>query len=171
MSIYNSYVCPRCRRDYPIFIPPSLRINRGLLTPFLRCPHCGQVSRQQIDIKRAVWLWPLIICFFVAVVYCLRMFLPRDARLLSLLVVVVSLLPVFIGYRFGLRLVSVDKSEARRSRARHWLAPTGGIVLCSLSFGYLTGDWANVVVGVFLGLVVWAFFYHRSRGNKRTGSE
>jgi hypothetical protein len=170
MRIFNSFVCPQCNNCFPIFIRPSLRINRGLLTPYLKCPECGQVCRQKINFRRALWIWPLTICFFVAVVYLLRMFLYSEARILYIIAVIVAFFPVFIGYRLGLKLVRVEKPDVRQRKSYKWFIPAGGLVLFSLLFGYYTRDWINVAIGIIVGLIVWAFFY-RFFGNKEKGKE
>jgi len=166
MSIPNSYVCPRCNNCFPIFIRPSLRINRGLLAPYLKCPKCGQVCRQKIDFMRAIWIWPLTICFFIAVISVLRMFLFSEARILYIIGAVGTLFPVFIGYRMGQKLVGVEKPNVKQSTSHKWFIPVGGLILFSLLFGYYTQDWGNAMIGIIIGLIVWASFYWLTRKGK-----
>jgi len=168
MSYLNSYICPKCNKPFPIFIRPSIRINRGLLAPYLKCFNCGQVCRQKIDFMKALWIWPLTICFFVTAIYILRTFLYRAVPILYILVVIVFFYPVFIGYRRGLTLVRVDDNDMRQNKSHKWFIPASGLILFSLLFGYYTRDWVNVVIGIIIGLIVWAFFYHFS-GDKRKG--
>ena len=158
MSLFNSYVCPQCNNCFPIFIGSSLRINRGLLAPYLKCPECGQVCRQQINFMRAIWIWPLTICFFIAVVYFLRAVLYGETSILYIIAVVATFFPVFIGYRMGLKLVGAEKPEVRQSKSHKWFIPAGGLILLSLLFGYYTRNWSNVVLGIIIGLIFWAFF-------------
>jgi hypothetical protein len=84
--------------------------------------------------------------------------------------IIVAFFPVFIGYRLGLKLVRVETHEARQSKSHRWVIPAGGLILFSLLFGYYTRDWVNVVIGIIIGLIVWAFFY-RFSGNKEKGKE
>jgi DNA-directed RNA polymerase subunit RPC12/RpoP len=163
MPFLNSYVCPKCGRPFSYFIKPSIRINRGLLLPDLKCPNCGQISRQKIDVFSAAWVWPLTLGLFTAFTYVLRSFLYREAPILYILIVIMLFAPFFIGLRRGLKLVSVEKIHMRKSRSIKWVIPLGGIILYSLFWGYYTHDWLNVVLGFSTGMIVWAFFYYLSR--------
>jgi DNA-directed RNA polymerase subunit RPC12/RpoP len=167
MAFFNSYICPQCKTQFPFFIRPSMRINRGLLAPYLKCPNCGQVCRQKIVVISALWIWPLTLCFYIAVVYTLRTFLNyKELPILYILVAIVSLFPLFIGYRRGFKLIRVEEDGARQSKSQKWLIPAAGLTLFFLLFGYYTHDWVNVVIGVIINLIVWAVFYHFS-GDKK----
>jgi len=172
MPIFNSLVCPQCNYHLPFFIKPSLRISRGLLAPYLKCPQCGQICRQKIYLLRAIWVWPLTVCFLLAEVYDLRVFLIflyHGALILYIMAAVMALFPLFIGLRLGKHLVKVETHALTRSRFRKWFMPTAGLILFSLLFAYYTRDWVNVMIGIIIGLVVWAFFY--SFGKRKKGNE
>jgi membrane protease YdiL (CAAX protease family) len=98
------------------------------------------------------------------------MFLYSEARILYIIAVVAAFFPVFIGYRLGLKLVRVEKPDVRQTKSHKWFIPAGGLILFSLLFGYYTRDWINVVIGIIIGLIVWAFFYRFSR-NEEKGKE
>ena len=173
MKIFNSYVCPQCNSPFPIFITGSMRVDRGSLRPHLKCPVCGQVCRQKIDITRAVWVWPLTVCFFVAVIYFLRAFLYDESHTLYMLAAVITLVPAFIGYRFGLKLVKVEKRTISERKSHKWIIPVAIFIMFSILFGYYTGDWINVALGISVGVIVWAFlfrFLRRKENTKDQGS-
>ena len=67
----NSYSCPKCSAQFPLFIRPSMTIRRGLLVPYLKCANCGQISRGKINYFSAIWIWPLTISAFAGI-YILR---------------------------------------------------------------------------------------------------
>ena len=160
MSLFNSYYCPSCNKPFPLFMRPSFRINRGLLAPYLKCLGCGQISRAKINFISAVWIWPLSLCLFIVIIYILRTHLFYQLPLLLYTAVVgISLIPVFIGIRRGFKLVKVDDRDTKQSRPYKWLIPISGLALFSLAIGYYTRDWLNVVIGITIGLIVWALFY------------
>jgi len=54
------FVCPRCREKFPFFLWAPVRIRNGLFSAaWLKCPHCGLVSRQTANWPHALWAWPL----------------------------------------------------------------------------------------------------------------
>ena len=165
MSFFNSYICPQCKTQFPFFIRPSMRIRRGLLVPYYKCQNCAQICRPKINFKSAIWIWPITICYFLAMTYLLR---PLGSTLLYILIVLlVVLLPFFIGLRRGFILVSVDHNKIEKNRFLKWILPATFIILFSLLFAYYTHDWINVFIGVIIGLLAWAFFYYFS-GKKIT---
>jgi hypothetical protein len=162
MSFFNSYICPRCNAQFPAFIRPSIRINRGLLAPFLTCPHCGQVCRQGIDPLRAIWLWPLTLCFFISAIYVFQG-LYREATVLYITLIIASLFPVIIGIRRGMKLIKVEDCTIKRSRSMKWFLPLVVIAMFSLLWRYYFDDCLNIIIGILVGLIVWAFFYYFSK--------
>jgi hypothetical protein len=169
MSFLNSFVCHKCGEPFPFFIRPAIRINRGLLLPYLKCQNCGQLSQQKIDVLSAAWVWPLSIGLFMAAVYALRNFLNGESHFLYLLIVVMLLAPLFIGLRKGLKLVPVNNNQKSQSMLNKWVIPLICITLCALIFGYYTQDLLNVVMGFSIGLIAWLLFYYRS--GKRSKKE
>lgn len=165
MSFLSSYTCPQCNNPFPFFIRPSLRINRGLRAPYLKCSNCGQVYRQRIDLRRAAWIWPLTIIFFVIVVYIFKIMLYQKVPILYIILVAASLFPVFIGIRKGQKLVKVADYNIKRNGSIKWFLPLVGIAVFTFLWGYYSHNWLNVVIGITVGLIVWAFFYYSS-GNK-----
>ena len=165
MSIFNSHICSQCNNRFPFFIRPSLMINRGLLAPYLKCPECGQVCRQKIDFIRAIWIWPLTICFFIAVIYFLDAFLYNEVLLYSVTVVlyivtvVVALFFVFVGFRMGLKLIRVENPNTRQNKFHKWFIPAGCFILFSLLFGYYTHDWFGVAIGIIIAFIVCVYLY------------
>jgi len=163
MSLINSFVCPRCGKPFPFIIKPTIRINRGLLPPYFKCISCSQISRQKVDVVTAMWVWPLTIGFFVGVIYILKNIIFRESPILYILIVVISLALFFIGFRKGLKLVSVGKKHSQPNAASIWVIPAFGIVSCLLFWGYYSGDWFHVAPGIGISLIIWMFIYYHSR--------
>lgn len=162
MSLLNSYICPECSKLFSFFIRPSLVINRGLLAPYLKCPHCGQISRPKIEIFIALWVWPLTLILFVIWIHTLRTFFDYKLTILYVLWVILSLIPFIIGLRRGFKLVKVEKENGRPSSLYKWILPLFGLILFSFFWGYYTHNWHNVFIGNVVGFIVWGFYCHFS---------
>ncbi len=162
MSFINSFICLKCGTPFPFFVGPSMRIRRGLLSPDLKCPVCGQIYRQKIDFFRAVWIWPLATASFVGLIYLLRSFVYRRLLALYVLLVIVLFAPFFIALRRGIRLGPIQETEAPQIEKYRWIIPISVIGFCAFLLGYLTQDWGNVAIGIGIGLIVWASFYYFS---------
>lgn len=143
-----------------------MRLNRGMLAPYLKCPDCGQISRQEILFKRAIWIWPLTIGLFLLALALLRRYLYAEAQVLYVAIGIAMLVPVVVGYRLGMRLVAVELQEDRRGGAARWFVPILALIVFSVLFGYYTRDWTNVVVGAVVGSVTLAIFYYLGRRNQ-----
>ena len=162
MLSLNSYICPKCGNPFPFFIKLSMRIRRGLLQPYLKCPNCGQISKQKIDFYSAIWIWPLTVASFAALIYVLRNFLYRKFPVLYILIVIVLFAPFFIALRRGSKLHPIEETQALQHGKHKWIIPISVIVICGFLLGYLTQDWVNVAIGIVIGLIVWALYYYFS---------
>lgn len=162
MSFYNSYICPHCNKYFPIFIRPSMRINRGLFAPYLKCPNCETVCQQKFDIKNAFWAWPIAIGFLVATGSVPKFSLFHNAPLLYIILVAISLLPVIVFLRRGFRLVKKEDNSIGQNAFYKWFLPLAVIFVFASIFGLVTHDWLNVAFGIIIGFSVWAFFYYYS---------
>jgi len=161
MPFINSFVCPKCAQPFPFFaFNPSIRINRGLLAPNLKCPNCGQISRPKIDVLSAAWVWPLTLGLITSIIYVIRTFLYRESQILNFLLVLMSLALFFIGLRRGFKLVPVEENHMSQSILSKWVIPLVVITLSALLLVYDTRDWLNVVLGMSIGLIVFIIFYY-----------
>jgi len=167
MASFNSFRCPKCERLFPLVISPSMRINRGLLTPFLKCRNCGQISRQKIDFPRAVWIWPITVGVFGLLIYAPRYLTYTGSPVDKLFqfIAFLSLFPFFLSLRSGMKLVVVEDIHAKQNKSTNWFMPLIFILLFSMLFGYYTHDWSNVVIGLIVGILVWAVYFYLSRRN------
>lgn len=163
MPSLNSYICPTCSNPFPFFISPSMRIRRGLLSPGLKCSQCGSISRPTINVSCAIWIWPLAAALLVGSIHVLRKFIYHKAPAIYLLLVILLLGPFFIVLRKGWILVNIDEVQAQQSAVHKWIIPTCGLLITSFLLGYYTHDWLNVAIGLTVGLIVWALFYHSSK--------
>ena len=168
MFLLNSYICPNCNKQFPLFIRPYIRINRGLLTPHLKCPYCSQICRPKIDVSSAIWIWPLTIILFAIWIYTLRTIFDYKLTISYILLDVVSLVLFNIGLRRGFKLVKVDKQNGSQRKSYKWILPAGGLILFSLFWGYYTHNWHNILIGNAVGLIVWGFYYRFSNRSKKT---
>ena len=168
MASLNSYYCPKCGTAFPLFIRSSMRINRGLLAPFLKCPNCGQISRTKFDFIRAVWIWPINIGLFALLIYAPRYITYSGSGTDNLfrLMAFLYMFPFFLGLRSGMKLVEVDAaSTLKQNKYRKWIVPLFLIILIDMIYGFYTHDWLNVVIGFIVGLIAWGFYYRLSRRN------
>ncbi len=163
MPSLNSYFCPKCSNPFPFFVSPSMRIRRGLLSPDLKCPKCGNVCRQKINVYCVIWLWPLAAAYLVGSSYVLRKFIDPIAPAISILLFILLLVPFFVVLRKGSILVNIDEIMVQQSGARKWLMPMCCILIIALLLGYCTHNWLNAVIGLTVGLIVWSLFYYSSR--------
>jgi hypothetical protein len=161
--LINSYICPRCGKPFPFIIKPTYRINKGLLLPHLKCFYCGHISQQKVDVLNAIWVWPLTLGLFAGVIYALQNITFRESPILYILIVGISLSLFFIGFRKGLKLVSVGKKHAQPKAASIWFMPAFGIASCLLFWGYYTQDWFHVALGIGIGLLIGIFVYYRAK--------
>jgi hypothetical protein len=53
-----------------------------MLSTYLKCARCGQISQQTIDLFGAVWIWPLTLSIFVGLLYVLCMHLYSELQIL-----------------------------------------------------------------------------------------
>src|ERR1043166_5658415 len=63
LSLVNSFVCPQCERHFPIFPRTFQRTTRGnfSLFPYLRCSNCEAICRAVVNVRSAMWAWPVSI--------------------------------------------------------------------------------------------------------------
>ena len=167
MSLLNSYVCPDCNKQFPLFIRPSIRINRGLLVPYLKCPNCGQIFRSKIEIFTAVWVWPLTLILFAVWIHTLRIFFDHKLTILYILIVMISFIPFFGGFSRGFKLVKVEKEKGGTNSLHKWILPLAALILFSFLLGYYTHNWHNIFIGNFVGFIVWGFYYYFSNRSKK----
>lgn len=136
-----------------------MRIRRGLLSPDLKCPKCGNVSRQTIDVSRAAWIWPLAAGLFAGFIYVLRRFIYHESPGIFVLLVISLFGPFFIALRMGRKLVNIDGILVQQSEAHKWIIPMCAMLITVFLLAYYTHDWLNVVIG----LIVWACYYYFSK--------
>ncbi len=171
MHFMNSYKCPQCKVPFPLIIRPSMRMNRGLLAPYLKCPNCGQVCQQRIDPLVAIWIWPITIGLFVSVVYLLQRVLYIRATLFYIFLVIVFLFPLMLGIRSGLKLEKIENYNIKLNINRAVILPLIGMAVFAFSYYYCSRDWLNIVLGIIIGFAVWGIYYYFSNinNNKRNG--
>ena len=163
MTSLNSFYCPKCSYPFPFFVSPSMRIRRGLSSPDLKCPKCGNISRQKINVSCAIWIWPLAAAFLIGSIQVLRKFIDPIAPAISILLTILLFVPFFIALRKGKILVNIDEIPVQQSGTHKWIMPMCGILISAFLFGYYTRNWLNVAIGLTVGLIVWALFYHSSK--------
>jgi hypothetical protein len=169
MSLLNSYICPKCGNQFPLFLSPSTTIRKGLFSaPDLKCQRCGQISHAKVDFKSAVICWPLVGLYMVIMHYALRSEFFRNINknawwLYVVLVFVLYLLPLLTVIRRGFKLVVIqDNSQIKKTSPLRWL-PLLGIILFLSVFGYYTHNWSNVIIGTMVGIIVYSVYYHFRR--------
>lgn len=134
-----------------------------MLLPYLKCPDCGRICRQAVDVANAAWAWPLTLGVFVLIVHVAREYLSYAAREVYLVFITVLIPPLVIGMRRGLVLIPVEEEHLEKRLVRKWVIPLGGMVALLLMFGLYTGSWSNMFIGLIVGLFVWAMFLVLSR--------
>ncbi len=166
MSLINSYICPKCGNEFSLFLKPSIIVRRDFFSAgYLKCQHCGQLSRAKIDFKSALISWPMVALYMGLIYYAARTdflrIIYRNAWWLYFWIVfTIFLIPLFLGIRRGFKLVKVeDDKQVKRTSLRKWLLIIGVTLFLGL-FGYYTKNWLNVIIGIVVGTVVYAVFYH-----------
>ena len=166
MSLLNSYICPKCGNHFPFFLKPSITVMRGLFSaPYLKCQQCGQLSQSKIDFKSALISWPIVVLYMGFMYYAARTdffrVIYRNAWWLYFWIVFTFfLIPLFLGIRRGFKLVKVkDDKQINKKTLYKWLLIIGATLFLGL-FGYYTKNWLNVIIGIVVGTVVYAVFYH-----------
>jgi hypothetical protein len=142
-----------------------MRIRRGFLSPYLKCANCGQISRQKINISSAIWIWPLAIFSWYWLTDILKKSLYCEYQLLYLIIIPLFV-PLFIAIKRGCKLVPIQEKQVQKSRANKWIFPIIVILISAFLLGYYTRDWLNILLGLSIGLIVWACYYYFSTKGK-----
>ena len=141
-----------------------MQVRRGLLSPDLKCPNCGQVSRIKIDVKRAIWIWPLTIGIFIGLFYILEKFIYNESTITCVLVVFALFLLSRKAIQKGGKLVPIEAVQDDKLRIfKWWIMPLSCMIVSVLLIGYYTQDWIEILFGYSIGLIAWGFFYLFSR--------
>ena len=177
MSILNTFICPHCGNQFPIFIKPSMTTRRGFFSkPDIQCQKCGQLCRAKIDFKRSLIVWPLTAVYLVIMYFLLEASqLPCKLNkeglwLLSIIVVFsVFLIPILVGIRSGFILIKAqDDMPTRHQRLRELMQILFVGVFC-IGFGYYTGDWMEIIIGLVVGIIISLIFYIlRKKENRKS---
>ncbi len=165
MKVSLRLTCPSCGHQFPLFAGcSSSRVRSGLVpAPWLRCPECEALSRQKVAWARALWAWPLALSVVVGIVALLRNASPlvqlhRNHPGVYGALGGLSMLPVFLLIRLGLRLTLVSDVSTTGFKRRPWL----GVLLLAallLAFGFATCRWLSCTIGLAIGIAVWIPFY------------
>lgn len=166
MSVVNSFSCPSCGNQFPLWLKPSLQVRRGFFSkPDLKCQQCGHICRSKIDVSSALIAWPITALYTSAMFYTLQTEFFREFRkdfllLYILFVWLFILAPFFLGLRRGFKLIKVqNESISNKSTIIKNLTAVITAVFLIL-FGYYSKDWSNVIIGVVVGIVVYLFINH-----------
>jgi hypothetical protein len=100
---------------------------------------------------------------FAVLIYNIRLIIDSKTSVLYIFAIILSLFPVFIGYRSGFRLVRVEEYSTRDNSAYKWVLPVGVLIVFSIVFGYYSHGWTNISIGITVGLIVWIIFYRLTR--------
>ena len=141
----------------------------GIWVRNLICPECGQICHPKIDAKSALISWSMTILFVGATLYVFRTtafmkYIYNNALLIYILLVwLFMLMPFFVGFRRGFKLVKA-KNERKSFRWLSWFF----ILLFAVVFGVYTQDWTNIIIGfVVFGVVHTIFSYVGSVGRTK----
>lgn len=166
MSLVNSFFCPSCGKQFPIWVKPSQQVRRGFFSkPDFKCQHCGQTCRSRIDFTSALIAWPITALYTSAMLYAVQTEFFREFRKDFLLLYIpfvwlFILAPFFLGLRRGLKLIKAqNESVSKKSTILKGLTVVITTAVLIL-FGYYSKDWSNVIIGVVVGIVIYLFYNH-----------
>ena len=174
MSILNTFICPYCGNQFPIFIKPSMTIRRGFFSkPDIQCQKCGQLCRAKIDFKRSLIFWPLTAVYFVIMYYLLEASqltckLNKEGLWLISIIVVftVFLIPILVGMRSGFILIKAQDDMPTRHKIIRGLMLILFVGVFCIGFGYYTGDWMEIIIALVVGIIIRLSFYIRMKKSK-----
>lgn len=168
MHLLNSLKCPSCGEMFPLFIPFSNRIRRGVFSnPDVKCENCGQICRARISWKNAIWSWPLTFALLAAVIFLFRNLpLLRSLRHDNLLLYVLLAGPlsgsiIGLGARRGFVLIGAEEAELARY-SRRWIR-RGISIACTVAFwaflGFYTNRWGAIFAMATISLIISTLFF------------
>jgi len=105
MRVFNSFFCPACRRDFPLFMFGPRVIRNGLFRwPYFRCSKCGLLCSVGVHWVDAVWAWPGTVALLSVMVWFKEASGLRHSTGFILVYGAIGGLVIGIGLRRGFRL-------------------------------------------------------------------
>ncbi len=165
MSVVNSFFCPSCGNQFPLWLKPSLQVRRGFFSkPDLKCQQCGQICRSRIDITSALIAWPVTVLYVGSMLYAVRTEFFREFRRELFLYIpfvwLFILAPLFVGLKRGFKIIKVQDANASKKSTILKGLIIGITAVFLILFGYYSKDWSNIIIGVVVGIVVYLFYNH-----------
>ncbi len=179
MSVLNSFICPNCGNQFPLFIKPSMTNRRGFFSkPDIQCQKCGQLCRAKIDFTRSLFAWPLTAVYAVLIIFLLQTSelpckLYKEGYWLITFIVLafIYIIPIIIGIGEGFKLIRAQDDVATGHPKLLVLIQILFVGLFCIGFGYYTGNWMNIMIGLVVWIIIHSLFYIRRRSSKKvTGS-
>jgi len=123
MRVFNSFFCPGCTRDFPLFARGTQVIRNGPFRwPYFRCSRCSLLSGVRVHWVDAMWAWPVTIMLLSVMVEFKEVSGLRHSTGFMLVYGAIGGLVIGIGFRRGCRLQplfsNADTRESSEPEAR-----------------------------------------------------
>jgi len=162
---WQSFICPKCGKKFPLFTRPSSVIRRGFFsTPWIRCSNCGTISRATISWSNAFWAWPLSFLIYKSIPWFqkTRYFknFYKNYSSIYYLFCIFLMIAIFYFMRCGFKLVSVSEVSYHKNSIGKKMFISILLSVSVISVVYLYWQsWTYFLIILITSIVVNLIFY------------